>query len=475
MTSVISRPAGHQAAPLVGSPDAPTTRPTSAPLLPDDGVSGGSTSPAAATDTTPKDLSPQGTLSTGRHVPSDTRGTGAAGSNVPDPTAIDGPVPKVGSLLDPALCLAADVLDDIERVRTANENRLRQLTRTAVDSDGEERGFGLDESHPDVARLAAMVATLVAVEHDAVLELQRKLRKHPLGAWVKTTKGVGEKQGARLLAAIGDPYWNSAKDAPRTVSALWAYCGLHVLPAGHLSRDDQCPSAGRAQLLGSHLSSDSHCASAAGDQHRDTDQYPAAAQQPDVGVTAKRRKGERANWSTKAKTRAYLIAESCMKQLAPQCRLGHITAGTELEAIGPACECSPYRVVYDTRRAHTATTHPEWTDGHSHNDALRVAFEGNPQGPVAGSPRLAFNPGGCRMITFGTGPHGPAGPHPSPTHPGPGHPPEPAPRPRFAHPTEPQPGQPVDPRVPDAPAPQPFVAVESPSDSGGPAPSRPPG
>ncbi len=27
----------------------------------------------------------------------------------------------------------------------------------------------------------------------------------------------------------------------------------------------------------------------------------------------------------------------------------------------------------DQRRAHTATSHPEWTDGHSHNDGLRVA------------------------------------------------------------------------------------------------------
>lgn len=33
---------------------------------------------------------------------------------------------------------------------------------------------------------------------------------------------------------------------------------------------------------------------------------------------------------------------------------------------------SPYRAVYDRRRAHTLLTHPEWTDGHSHNDALRI-------------------------------------------------------------------------------------------------------
>jgi hypothetical protein len=37
------------------------------------------------------------------------------------------------------------------------------------------------------------------------------------------------------------------------------------------------------------------------------------------------------------------------------------------------CTCSAYRVTYDQRRAHTAVTHPEWTPGHSHNDALRVA------------------------------------------------------------------------------------------------------
>jgi hypothetical protein len=31
------------------------------------------------------------------------------------------------------------------------------------------------------------------------------MRAHPLGPWVKRTTGVGEKTGARLLAAIGDP------------------------------------------------------------------------------------------------------------------------------------------------------------------------------------------------------------------------------------------------------------------------------
>jgi hypothetical protein len=278
----------------------------------------------------------------------------AAGANVRDREAGRAPTPVDPGLLDPALCLAADIVDDLERVRIANENRLRQLTRTGEDKDGEERGFGLDESHPDVARLAAMVATLKQVEHDATLNLQRKVRKHPLGAWAKGQKGVGEKQIARLLAAIGDPYINSAKGEPRTVSALWAYSGLHVLPGGQPPCD--APSA-----------------PATGAQHRDTDHREGDNHPAAVGVAAKRKKGERANWSTKAKMRAYLIAESCVKQLSQQCRDGHRPADAQWDPAVPACSCSPYRVVYDRRRTHTSTTHPEWTDGHSHNDGLRVA------------------------------------------------------------------------------------------------------
>lgn len=203
-------------------------------------------------------------------------------------------------LLDPALSLAADVLDDLEKVRTANANRLRILTtpHDQPDEDGECRGFGLDESHPDVARLAAMVDTLARTEHDAVLQLQRQMRRHPLAPWAKARRGVGEKQAARLLAAVGDPYWNTLHDRPRTVSELWAYCGLHVTPQG---------------------------------------------------TSARRQRGVPSNWSTGAKTRAYLVAVSCMKSVG-----------------------SDYRQVYLDRRAHTAGTHPDWTDGHSHNDALRV-------------------------------------------------------------------------------------------------------
>lgn len=180
-------------------------------------------------------------------------------------------------MYDPLLSTLSDMLDDLQATRTANENRLRELTRSAEDRDGKVRGFGLRDDHSSVVQITALVTALVKMERAAVLELQRCLRKHPLGPWVKATKGVGEKQGARLLAAVGDPYWNDLHERPRTVSELWAYCGYHVL-------DGKAPARAR---------------------------------------------GAKANWSATAKMRAYLVAESCMKQRE-----------------------SPYRVVYDDARAH---------------------------------------------------------------------------------------------------------------------------
>jgi hypothetical protein len=107
---------------------------------------------------------------------------------------------------------------------------------------------------------------------------------------------VGDKTAARLLAAIGDPYWHTVQDRPRTVSELWAYCGLHV-------------------------------------EH--------------AGVAPRRRKGEQANWSTAAKTRSWLIAEACVKQLRAPCTKAIDKPWAEhLEG----CACSPYRLVYDEAR-----------------------------------------------------------------------------------------------------------------------------
>jgi hypothetical protein len=218
---------------------------------------------------------------------------------------------------------------------------------------------------------------LAKVEADAVKNLQRQMRHHPLYGWAKAQRGVGDKQVARLLALIGDPYVRPEivredgtvlPEGPRTVSALWAYCGLHVLPAGQATIEIRGNDAGRDQQPADQLPRDAHrslVGGAGGDPGQDNNDTHASF----AGVAPKRARGQKANWSTKAKTKAYLIAESCAKQLIKPCAKADETKWA-IHVDG--CTCSVYRVVYDIRRAHTAGTRPDWTDGHSHNDALRV-------------------------------------------------------------------------------------------------------
>lgn len=97
-----------------------------------------------------------------------------------------------------------DQLDDLERVRIANGNRIAQLERT----------FGSGLACLDVTQRA-----IRAIEHEAELELKRMWRKYPLAPWAKEIPGCGEKLIARLIAVIGDP-----AERPNPAK-LWAYCG----------------------------------------------------------------------------------------------------------------------------------------------------------------------------------------------------------------------------------------------------------
>jgi len=236
--------------------------------------------------------------------------------------------------------LAAEVLDDLERVRMANGARYGALTGFTPagkpwrdDKDGDTRTAGMSPDHPDARRFLGIFEGLGALEKEAVKGLEKAMAAHPLGPWVKAQKGLGLKQAGRLLAALGDPYWRPTlialdenevevsrrEQGPRTVSALWAYAGEHVID----------------------------------------------------GAAARRRKGVRSNWSTNAKTRAWLCAESCVKQLVKPCAVitvDDVTGGQHVEE----CACSPFRVVYDLRRTYTTRNRPDWTEAHRHVDAMRI-------------------------------------------------------------------------------------------------------
>lgn len=229
------------------------------------------------------------------------------------------PTDDTGRPEDVVLAILADSLDDFERIRIAAENRVRSL--------GQVKGL---DGTPVEQRLAGMVDGLKALEHDAELQLCRAVRKHPLGPWVDSMKGVGEKQAGRLIAAIGDPYIHSVTGQPRTVSQLWAYAGYHVSRPGHMPVDTHPPGAGADTSQGG-----------------DADQTGTAPQRRDVGVAPSRARGQRANWNPQAKMRAFLVAESCVKQLHKPCHKpeGQAWANHLLD-----CQCSYYRFVYDTGR-----------------------------------------------------------------------------------------------------------------------------
>lgn len=208
----------------------------------------------------------------------------------------------------------ADILEDLMKVRIANENRLRSLTST------ENWGKGI--SAPNFVQ--GLVDGITVLEHQTELALMRAVHQSPLGAWVKATPGVGAKGVGRLLKEIGDPAWNFKYGRPRTLRELYAYCGLHVWPAQGIL-ESHAPSGG-PDSTDPRLATASHAHRGVGvlggDAHLELDSHRTH------GVAPSRTRGVQSNWSTAAKTRLYTTAEACMK---------HRT--------------SKYRPVYDEGRA----------------------------------------------------------------------------------------------------------------------------
>lgn len=247
----------------------------------------------------------------------------------------------------------AETVTDLERLRIATTHRIGAINR--------ERGRASDSREADIEteQLWAVADALLGIETQTVKELERAMRKHPLGTWVKATPGLGLKQTARLLAAIGNPYWRpeitrgAVVEPPRPrrgPAELWAYTGFHVLPAGQVSSDAQSEGAGGQPLHPTDQhSSDNQPGSVGGvaplpvsQTQVDVQQvhaggqslHPTDQRSPDVpprfvgGVAPRRRKGQHANWNDAARMRARLVAESCIK-----------------------ARTSPYRLTYDEGRA----------------------------------------------------------------------------------------------------------------------------
>lgn len=132
---------------------------------------------------------------------------------------------------DAIVALNADIVDDLEKTRIANENRLAALTDP-------EWGKGIDPAMAsrEVARLGEIIDAVKTAERAAIRHLEAAMRAHPLGAFVGETRGLGYKTVARFIGSTGP-----LQDRERP-SSLWAYCGLHVV-------DGSAPRARRGQSL----------------------------------------------------------------------------------------------------------------------------------------------------------------------------------------------------------------------------------
>lgn len=265
----------------------------------------------------------------------------------------------------------AECYEDAQRARIACANRM-------------ERG-GLP---PDV--FATQLATLKDAEHELGLGMRRCYRRVvPAGVreWQRSTFGIGEHLLARLLGVLGHPriatpfHWEGEGSDrvlvademfERTVRQLWTYCGH-----GEALRRRKGMTAEEAFGLGSprakmlvHLLAEAsikcRVEPTATSETRTRSADPTSSPAPPIA-------GAPASADSAAQDPSPDASKSSPQAKPVAARRDPSADQPELEpnAKAPTAD-RRYRHVYEERRAHTAQTHPEWTPGHSHNDALRV-------------------------------------------------------------------------------------------------------
>lgn len=158
-----------------------------------------------------------------------------------------------------ALVVLADQLDDVESARVRVANQYQSLTTERDENNPQGKGFAPD-SYP-AELLGDRLAKLVDEEKATTKLLEEAVREHPLGEWIASRKGIGEKTIGRLLAIVENPAWHPVHGRPRGLRELYAYCGMAVVD----------------------------------------------------GRSPRRTRGVQGNWNVKARTRLFVIAQGAIK------------------------------------------------------------------------------------------------------------------------------------------------------------------
>lgn len=173
-------------------------------------------------------------------------------------------------------------LYDAQKLRIQSDLRMQRLVRD---------GLVLKE---DAERTFAKAFELeVATENEYQRIIHREVRDLPIMRdWLTKVRGIGPRLSGLFIANIQDP----ARFA--TVSKLWAYCGMHVI---HSCPDESCDLHGEPQTTDR------------------GDGPPACAKCSSrlVGSSPRRRKGQKANWSSELRTACWKAGESFVKTAGP--------------------------------------------------------------------------------------------------------------------------------------------------------------
>ena len=262
----------------------------------------------------------------------------------------DDAVARDASPTEPLLQLAAAGYERAQRDRIRYGEQLRAIlqgrdARWEASVDGitdvdallreiRETGGG------PVPILGKLYAAAWRQECEMGAQMQSLIGRHPAWPWLRRVRGVGSVLAARLLSRL------DLARAPSPAS-FWAYCGLGTVAAEELVCDRcgarvfvspgtrvavaHAPPTGRGRCSGTLR------------PRGLTDEVRVAQGRP--------RRGERAPYDMEAKTICYLIGVSFV-------RCG-----------------GPYREVYDERKAHLASTHPDWPAKRMHLAAVRATVK----------------------------------------------------------------------------------------------------
>jgi len=191
-----------------------------------------------------------------------------------------------------------------------------------------------------VPLLGRLYANAWEQEREMGAQMQALIARHPAWAWLRTVRGVGSVLAARLLSRL---------DITRAASpaSFWSYCGLGTVAA----EEQVCEECGARVFVAPGTRVQAPHAMA-GRRGTCTGPLRPRGLAGTVRVAqARPRRGERAAYDLEAKTICYLIGVSFV-------RCG-----------------GPYREVYDERKAHLASHHPEWPAKRVHLAAVRATVK----------------------------------------------------------------------------------------------------